>query len=72
MEIVELIGYLASAVVLGSFLMKDMRKLRKVNSAGCFLFVVYGVLLAYSWPIIITNVAILSINLFYLIKKSYE
>lgn len=63
----EYSGYAASALVLISFLMKDLRKLRLVNSAGCVLFILYGVLLG-SIPVIITNVAIVLINLFYLIR----
>jgi hypothetical protein len=64
----EIVGYLASLFVLLSFFNKDMRKLRIVNSVGCGLFVVYGVLLL-SIPIIITNVAILCVNGYYLFIK---
>lgn len=65
----EWVGYLASAVLLISFAMKSMRRLRIINSIGAVLFVVYGFMLAISWPIIITNAAILSINVYYLIIK---
>ncbi len=65
----ELVGYAASLFVLVSFLMKDMRTLRMVNSVGCALFVVYGVMLTYSVPIILTNTAILAINGRALLKK---
>jgi len=67
-EITEVIGYLASLFVLLSFLNKDVRRLRIVNSIGCGLFVLYGVLLP-SLPIIITNVAILIVNSYYLIIR---
>lgn len=67
---VEWMGYFAMATVLLSFLMKSVTKLRIVNSFGCLLFVFYGFLLQpASRPILITNLAILSINLFYLLKK---
>ena len=65
---VELIGYIASALVLISFFMKNIRTLRLVNCFGCSFFIAYGILLE-SIPIIITNVAILSVNLFYLFIK---
>lgn len=65
----EIIGYLASLAVLLSFLMKNMRTLRIVNTIACSIFIVYGVLLAYSIPIIITNGAIVIINLYYLLVK---
>ncbi|MFC7357192.1 YgjV family protein [Jejudonia soesokkakensis] len=67
----ELIGYVASGVVLLSFFMKDIRVLRMVNSVGCSFFVLYGVLLG-SIPIIITNVAILLVNFYYLFLKKNE
>jgi hypothetical protein len=66
--ITEWIGYGASAGVLISFLMKDIRKLRYINSVGCGLFVAYGFLLN-SWPIIITNIAIMLVNIYYLFLK---
>ncbi|MGB0884912.1 MAG: YgjV family protein [Chitinophagales bacterium] len=64
---VEFIGYLASGFVLLSFLMKDIVKLRFVNMIGCVLFVTYGFLLS-SIPIIITNFAIIIVNIYYLLK----
>ena len=63
----EIIGYLASVVILVSFIMKDIKKLRIINSVGCALFIVYGVLL-FSIPLIITNAAIVLINIYYLFK----
>ena len=68
LPIVEIVGYLAMITVLVSFLMKNVVKLRMINSLGCFVFVVYGFLLDISWPIVITNVAILSINVYFLIQ----
>lgn len=69
-SLVEWVGYTAMATVLISFLMKSVTKLRIVNSFGCLLFVFYGVLLTpISKPIVITNVAILCINLYYVFKK---
>jgi uncharacterized protein with PQ loop repeat len=66
--VTEIIGYLASIVVLISFLMKDILKLRIVNFIGCGLFVVYGVMLHYSIPIILTNGVIMIIHIYYLSK----
>lgn len=64
----ELVGYVASLVLMVSFLMKNINTLRIINSTGCFLFVVYGIMLATSWPIIISNTFILGVNIFYLTK----
>lgn len=67
--ITDWIGYLASAVLIISFMMKQVRTLRKVNSLGAILFVIYGIMLDMSWPIIITNGFILGLNLYYLSKE---
>lgn len=64
----EAVGYLASLVLMISFLMKNINTLRIVNSTGCLLFVIYGFMLATSWPIIISNTFILGVNIFYLTK----
>lgn len=69
MDMTELVGYAASAVLMISFSMKDLTKLRTINSLGCILFITYGFMLATSWPIIITNGFILGTNLYYLFIK---
>lgn len=65
----EWVGYLASLVLIISFMMKNVSTLRIVNSVGALLFVVYGIMLTISWPIIITNSFILLLNVYYLTKK---
>ncbi|WP_281636775.1 uroporphyrinogen decarboxylase [Flavobacterium marginilacus] len=67
-SLTEWVGYLASFVLMTSFLMKNINTLRIVNSAGCILFIIYGFMLAASLPIIITNAFILGINILYLIR----
>ncbi len=71
-SITEWIGYLASLVLIISFMMKNLNTLRIINSIGALLFIVYGVMLAISWPIIITNGFIFSANMFYLAKKRFN
>ncbi len=66
---VEIIGYTGTLLVLTSFLMKDMKKLRIGNIIGSSTFILYGTLL-HSIPIIITNVSIVLINAYYLIKEN--
>ena len=64
---VEWIGYLASFFVLMSFLMRNIKTLRYVNTLGCLFFVAYGFMLdPFSWPVIITNIAIVLVNFYYL------
>ena len=69
---VELVGYLASALLMISFSMKDMKKLRFINSGGCFCFIVYGFMLKTSWPIIITNGFILGTNIWHLTREKLQ
>ena len=70
--ITEWVGYLASFALIISFLMKKINTLRIINSIGALLFIVYGVMLDISWPIIITNGFILLANIFYLAKKKFN
>ena len=71
----EYVGYLASLMVLLSFTMKDIKKLRLVNMSGCILFIIYGFLMPsfrIGLPIIIANLAILIVNIYYLVKPSKQ
>jgi hypothetical protein len=67
-ELTEWVGYLAMTVLLVSFMMKNVIKLRIINSIGCLFFVIYGSLIT-QYPIVITNLAIILINLYYLFLK---
>jgi uncharacterized protein with PQ loop repeat len=72
-ETIDLVGYAASAVVLFSFFMKNIITLRTVNSIGCGLFLVYGLLfITPNLPIIVTNAGILIVNVYYLFLKKEE
>lgn len=64
---IEIIGYLAMALVAGSFLMKDLNTLRMVNTAGAMLFVIYAWLTS-AWPVLGVNLFIVSINLYHLYR----
>ncbi len=68
-SLTEWIGYIAMITLLISFMMKDVKKLRIVNSVACAFFVAYGFMLVTSWPIIISNASIIGINFYYLFVK---
>ncbi|SFU64522.1 inner membrane protein [Pustulibacterium marinum] len=68
-SIAEWVGYLASAFLMVAFTMKNVNKLRIINSLGCITFVIYGFMLDIAWPIIISNAFILGSNLYYLFFK---
>lgn len=63
----EIIGYVGSTLVLVSFLMASVVKLRIVNSVGSLIFAVYA-LLIHSYPTMIMNICLVLINLYYLWK----
>ncbi len=64
----ELIGYLASALVVVSLAMTSVVRLRILSLAGSTTFVVYGVLIE-SPPIIVTNASIAAINVWFLTRE---
>ncbi len=67
----EIIGYLAMAMLVISFIPKQLNLIRALNLTGCILFVIYGILLGWKWPIVISNGLIAVIQVYYLffIKK---
>lgn len=67
--IIELVGYIGSALVLISFLMVSVVKLRIVNSIGSIVCVIYG-LIIHAYPTVVMNLCLVAINLYYLIKMS--
>lgn len=74
--IIEIVGYVGSALVLVSFLMTSVFKLRIVNTVGSFIFMVYA-LIIHSYPTAIMNFCLVLINLRFLWKmrhsgKEYE
>ena len=66
--VVEWIGYLASLIILISYITKNITRLRVIGTIGCVLFVMYGVIIE-SWPLVITNGTIVFINLYYIFIK---
>jgi len=67
MSVVELIGYLASALIVLSLLMASLWRLRIINLVGAIVFTAYGALIG-SVPVMLTNGAIVLIDLYYLAR----
>ncbi|HSL56488.1 MAG TPA: hypothetical protein VK866_01470 [Acidimicrobiales bacterium] len=65
LDAVELIGYAASALVVLSLAMTSVVRLRAISFVGSLTFTVYGALIG-SVPIVITNVAIALLNVWFL------
>lgn len=68
---IEMLGYVATIIVAISFLMKDVVKLRLVNSVGCLCFVLYGVWIG-AIPVALLNGLIVAINAYYVINSFKE
>jgi len=64
---IEIVGYIATFLVMMSFVMKDVIRLRVINALGCIAWIVYGFMLE-SNPVIVTNVGILAINAGHLLR----
>ena len=64
----EILGWVATALVLLSFTIQDMRRLRIVNMLSCILWIGYGFILMIK-PVIFVNVSILIIHSYWLIKN---
>ena len=64
----ELLAYIASVVVLTSFIVNDVKLLRFLNNIGCVLFLIYA---CYHgrYPLIFLNSIIIVVNFYYIFKK---
>ena len=65
---IEIIGYIGTAVVLASMLMTSMTRLRIINMCGSTLSAVYA-LITGALPVVVLNVALITINTVQLIKE---
>lgn len=65
--IIEAVGYLGSALVLVSFLMSSVVKLRVVNTVGSVIFAIYALIIR-SYPTAVMNFCLVCINLRFLWK----
>lgn len=63
----EVLGIVATAFVLISFLFKQTTIIRIINSVGAAVFVVYGVFLA-AWSVVALNSCLIVTHFVYLIK----
>ncbi|TRZ83252.1 MAG: uroporphyrinogen decarboxylase [Sediminibacterium sp.] len=65
---IETLGWIATAVVVGSFGIQDQRKLRIVNMSGSILWIGYG-FLKQDNPIIFVNISIMVMHTYWFIKN---
>ena len=65
---IDVLGWIATAVVVGSFAIQDVRKLRIVNMIGSMLWIAYG-FLKQDNPIIFVNISIILMHTYWFIKN---
>ena len=65
---IETLGWIATAIVVGSFGIQDQRKLRIVNMSGSILWIGYG-FLKQDNPIIFVNASIILMHTYWFIKN---
>lgn len=70
MDATEIFGYLAMTFLVFSFIPTKVRKVRMINLLACAFFIVYGVLLGFKWPIIISNTLVFMIQMYHLFFTS--
>ena len=64
----EILGIIASTLVLISFLFKKERSIRLVNILGAITFVIYGFLIS-SFSVILLNSMLIIVHIIYLTKE---
>jgi hypothetical protein len=65
---IETLGWIATAVVVGSFAIQDVKKLRIANTAGSLLWIAYG-FLKQDNPVIFVNISIVLMHTYWFIKN---
>ena len=65
--LIELIGYLGSALVVVSMLMASVVKLRVVNTVGSAIFMGYALVIG-SYPTAVMNFFLIAINVYHLVR----
>ena len=66
-EILELIGYVSSVMILISLLMTSVVKFRVINAVGSLIFTVYA-LLIHSYPTAVLNACLVGVDVWFLVK----
>ena len=65
---IEVLGYIASFLIVFAFVFNDERMIRKVNILGAFLLGLYG-LITGGIPVVIANWCLVALNLYKIFKK---
>ena len=63
----EIFGYIGTAIVLLSFVMTDIKWMRIINMVGGFITLIYAIL-RHDNPVMVLNASIITINTIQLIR----
>ena len=69
--LLELFGYVGTALVVISMMMKSINKLRILNMCGSVISATYSAICG-TWPIVLMNISLIAINSFHLIHDRYK
>ena len=67
----EIFGYIGTALVIISMMMKSIDKLRAINIAGGTISMIYSAFMN-AWPIVVMNACLITINSYHLIRGRFE
>jgi hypothetical protein len=65
---IDIFGYIGTILILYSFTIENIYKLRLINSIGSVFWIVYGIGIM-AWPTIIVNSCVLCIHSYCFIKN---
>lgn len=67
----EIFGYIGTALIISSMMMKSINKLRILNISGSVISVIYSIL-SNTWPVVLLNGCLIAVNVYQLIKANVE
>ena len=67
----EIFGYIGTALIISSMMMKSINKLRILNISGSVISVIYSIL-SNTWPVVLLNGALIAVNVSQLIKANIQ
>ena len=67
----EIFGYIGTALIILSMMMKSINKLRILNMSGSIISVIYSIL-SDTWPTVLLNVCLIAVNTYHLAKYYIE
>ena len=67
----EIFGYIGTALVIVSMMMKSINKLRIFNISGAVISMIYSIIVT-AWPIVVMNACLIAINSYQLAISLYK